>query len=89
MNCNDELIEIDVKNRTCYYFDDIIKIEDFNLNDILIVEKSYENILVYNISYKNLIAKPLWIRFNKIDGFIRVYYIFSITWNWKIWFHLQ
>ena len=73
MNCNDELIEIDVKNRTCYYFDDIIKIEDFNLNDILIVEKSYENILVYNISYKNLIAKPLRIIFNKTDGFIKIY----------------
>ena len=35
-----------------YFFDDIIKIEDFNLNNILIDEKLYENILVYNISYK-------------------------------------
>ena len=33
----------------CYYFDDIINIEDFDLNDILIDEKSYENILVCNI----------------------------------------
>ena len=41
-----------------YYFDDIIKIEDFNLDDILIDEKSYENILVYNISLADLIAKP-------------------------------
>ena len=22
--CNDEIKEIDIKNRTCYYFDDII-----------------------------------------------------------------
>ena len=30
--------------------------------------------MVYDISYKNLIgAKPLYIMFNKIDGFIRVY----------------
>ena len=37
-------------------------------------EKSYENILVYNIWYKKLIDyKPLCIRFDKIDGFIRVY----------------
>ena len=43
----------------CYYFDDIIKIEDFNLDNILIDEKSYKNVLVYNISYRTLIdAKP-------------------------------
>ena len=62
---NDELKEIDIKNRKCYYLDDIIKIEDFNLDNILIDEKSCENILVYNISYKALInAKPLGIRFD-------------------------
>ena len=58
----------------CYYFDDMIKIENFDLDNILVDEKLYENILVYNISYKSLIySKPLRIRFNKIDGFIRVY----------------
>ena len=49
MESNDKLKEIDNKNRTCYGFDDIIKIEDFNIN-ILIDEKLYENILVYKIS---------------------------------------
>ena len=74
MESIDKLKEIDIKNRTCYYFDDIIKIEDFDLNNILIDKKSYGNILVYNISYKSLIDyKPLRIRFSKIDGFIRVY----------------
>ena len=34
MNSNDELKEIDIRNRTCYYFDDMIKIEDFDLNNI-------------------------------------------------------
>ena len=29
-----------------------IKIKDFNLDNILIDEKSYKNVLVYNISYK-------------------------------------
>ena len=54
--------------------DDIIKIEDFDPENILIDEKSYENIFVYIISYKTLIdAKPLRIRFDKINGFIRVY----------------
>ena len=71
---NYELKEIDIKSCTCCYFDDIIKIEDFNLYNILINEKSYEYILVYNISYKTLIdAKPLHIRFYKKDGLIRVY----------------
>ena len=63
MDCNNELKEIDIKNCTCYYFDDIIKIEDFDISDILIDQKSYENILVYNVSYKILIdSKPLCIR---------------------------
>ena len=73
MESNDKLKEIDIKNCTCYYFHDIIKIEDLDLDNILTDEKSYENILVYNISYKNLIPKLLRIRFDKIDGFIRVY----------------
>ena len=74
MASNGKLKDIDIKNRTCYYFDDVIKINDFNLDNILIDEKLYKNILVYNISYKTLIDdKPLRIRFDKIDGFNRVY----------------
>ena len=58
MESNDELKEIDIENHTCYYFNDIIKIEVFDFN-ILIDEKPYENILFYYISYKNFIgAKP-------------------------------
>ena len=37
MESNDELKEIDIKYRMCYYADDIIKID---LNNILIDEKS-------------------------------------------------
>ena len=33
----------------CFYFNDIIKIEDFNLDNILVDEKSLKNILVYNL----------------------------------------
>ena len=52
----------------------MVKIEDFNLDNILKYEKSCENILVYNISYKTLIdVKHFHIRFNKIDGFIIVF----------------
>ena len=58
----------------CHYFDDIIELEGFHFYNILIDEKSQENILIHNSSYKTLIgAKPLSIRFNEINGFIRVY----------------
>ena len=75
MESTNELKEIDVKNCTCYYSHDVIKTEDFDFdNSILLDEKSYENILVYSISCKTLIgANPLRIRFNKVDAFIRVY----------------
>ena len=39
MDSKDELEEIDIKNRMGYYFDDIIKIEDLNLDDVSIDEK--------------------------------------------------
>ena len=40
----------------------------------MIGKKSHENILIYDISYKVLInSKPLRIRFDKIDGFFRIY----------------
>ena len=34
MENNDELKEIIIKNCTCYHFDDLIKIEDFNLDTL-------------------------------------------------------
>ena len=64
---NNELKKVCIKYRTCYYIDDIIKSEDFNLDNILINEKSHENILIYDISYKTLFdSKPLRIRFDKL-----------------------
>ena len=42
---NNEFKEVRIKNRTCYYnFNDIIKLEDFDIYNILIDEKSRENI---------------------------------------------
>ena len=48
---------------------------DFNINfDILVDKKLHENISLYDISYKTSMGpKPLRIRFDKIDGFIRVH----------------
>ena len=54
--------------------DDVSKSEDFDINSILIDEKSRENILTDDISYEILNgSKPLQIRFNKIGGFIKTF----------------
>ena len=67
MESYDKLKENNIKSCKYYYFNDIIKIEEFDL------EKSYENKLVYNISYKTLTgAKQLHIKFSKVDEFVRV-----------------
>ena len=39
MESNDKLKEIYIKNCTCYYFDDIIKIENFDFDNISIDKK--------------------------------------------------
>ena len=58
----DEFKKFRIKSPTCYYFDDIIKLEDFYIDNILIDQNSQKNIL---ISYKTLIgSKSLRIRFN-------------------------
>ena len=74
MGSNYELKEINIKNHTSYYFDDQIKFKDFDLDNILIEEKSYKNILVDYISSKTwIVDKPLCIKFNKVDECVRVY----------------
>ena len=51
------------------------KIQDFDFDNILLDEKSYKNILNYDVSYKTLIGtKHLCIAFNKEHGFIRDYH---------------
>ena len=73
MDINNELKVIDIKNRTWYYFDEIIKIESSDPDNILIDKKLFENVLFYNISLESLIdSEPLRIRFDKIYGFTRV-----------------
>ena len=67
MGSKNELKEIE--NRTWYYFDYIMRFwdRDIEFSDILLDEKlyneKYENISIYNISYKT----------SKIDGFIRIH----------------
>ena len=43
--------DIDTKNRTYYFFNDIINIKNFDPNNIKIDENSYKDILIYYIGY--------------------------------------
>ena len=43
--------EISLKNRTHYFFDDMINIVDFDLNLLKIDKKSHKNTNIYYIEY--------------------------------------
>ena len=72
MENNDELKEIGIKNCMFNYFDDIMTVGDFDLN-VSLEEIWCKNILIYEISYLTFTCtKLLRIRFDKVDGFIKV-----------------
>ena len=56
--------DIDIKNRTYYFFNYIIDIKIFNPNNIKIDKKSYKNILICCIGY--VMTKDL--KYVKING---------------------
>ena len=66
MESINEWKEIDIRNRTFYYFDDIMSVG--------VLLNSYENNLFFDILYKTFMgAEPFRIRFDQIDGFIKIY----------------
>ena len=52
--------QINIENRTYYFYNDIIDLENFKSNQLNIDKKSYKNSDIYNIGY---------ITIKKIDGF--------------------
>ena len=48
---SNKIKDTDIKNRTYYFFNDIINIEYYDANNIKIDEKSYKNGLIYCIGY--------------------------------------
>ena len=71
MESKNKLKEIDIKNRACFYFNDIIT--DIYSVDILFDKIIYENILVYDILHKTSTGpESLRIRLDKIDGFTSI-----------------
>ena len=43
--------ETDIKNRTYYFYNDIIDIKTFDSNMLKIEKKSYRDLDIYNIGY--------------------------------------
>ena len=68
---SNKVTDINIKSRTYYFFNDIISIENFDVNNIKIDEKSYKNILTYYIGYVT-IKKEL-----KIYSVNPLYHIFG------------
>ena len=69
--------KISIKNRTYYFFDDMINIKDFDRSLLKIDEKSYKNIGIYYIGYITMkdsdhvkinSVNPLYIIINEVDG---------------------
>ena len=67
---------IDIKDRTYYFFNDVINIKNFDPNNIKIDEKSYKNIRIYYIGYLTITdskyvkinsANPLYLIFDKVN----------------------
>ena len=51
---SNKIKDLDLKNHTYYFFDDIINIKNFDPNNIKIDEKLYKNILTYYIAYATI-----------------------------------
>ena len=69
--------DIDIKNQTYYFFNDIINIKNFDPSNIKIDEKSYKNILIYYIGYVTIkdlkyvkinSVNPLHLTFSEVNG---------------------
>ena len=56
--------QIDIKNRTYYFYHDMIDIKTFDSNLLKIDKKSYKDIGIYNIEYTTI---------KKIDDYENIY----------------
>ena len=72
--------QIEIKNRTYYFYNDIINVEEFDSNLLKIDKKSYKDIDIYYIGYitikkigdcENIYSvNPLYLIIGKVDGHI-------------------
>ena len=62
-----EVKQINIKNRTHYFYNDIIDLKDFEPNLLKIEKKSYKNIDDYESIHS---VNPLHLRINHASGYI-------------------
>ena len=86
--------EINIKNRTYYFYNDIIDIETFDSNMLKLDKKSYKDLDIYNIGYVTIkkigdcydvnSVNPLYLRIDNASGYIEEinedkYLVFDVT----------
>ena len=72
--------EINIKNQTYYFYNDIIDIQTFDSNMLKLDKKTYKNLDIYNIGYVTIkkigygydinSVNPLYLRINNVNGYI-------------------
>ena len=72
--------QIEIKNRTYYFYNDMIKLKNFELNLLKINKKHYKGIDIYYIGYTTIkkigdceniySVNPLYLIIGKVDGHI-------------------
>ena len=72
--------EVNIKNRTYYFYSDIIDIEIFDSNMLKLDKTSYKNLDIYNIGYITIkkigygyainCVNPLYLRIDNANGYI-------------------
>ena len=73
--------QINIKNRTYYFYNDQINLKDFDAKLLKISKKSYKNIDIYYIGYITIkkiddyesiySVNPLYLRINHASGYIK------------------
>ena len=75
--------QINIKNHTYYFFNDMINIKDFDSSLIKIDKKYYKNIGIYNIGYITIKKIDDYENINSVQ--LIVHLIIGINWGkqWK------
>ena len=71
--------QIDIKNRSYYFYNDMINIKKFDSNLLKIDEKSYKDIDIYNIGYVTIKKLHDYENIYRINSLYLIYLVFDST----------
>ena len=73
--------QINIKNQTYYFYNDIIDTEAFDSNMLKLDKKTYKNLDIYNIGYVTIkkigygydinSVNPLYLKIKNVNGYIQ------------------